>query len=599
MLEIGSLVDGKYKILSKIGQGGMSVVYLAMNEKANKPWAIKEVRKDGIKNFEIVRQGLIVETDLLKKLRHPNLPSIIDVIDGDGTFLIVMDYIEGRTLEGIIREQGVQEQAEVISWAKQLGDVMAYLHSQNPPVIYRDMKPANIMLKPDGKVMLIDFGTAREFKETGTADTTCLGTKGYAAPEQYGGHGQTDVRTDIYGLGATLYHLLTGHNPGDPPYELYPIRHWNPNLSSGLEEIILKCTQKNPEDRYQSCGELLYALEHYRELDTEYKRVQTLKWRIFLAASALTIAAGTGAAGFYMAERKVTSGTYESYLSSAETFAAADPEQCAEYYQNAIMLEPAKGEAYGELLKFFLWQNHDTADTAQSVCVFSDTEEQQIRRALGITGNRRKSNEEYLKENAAAYGKFAYDLGIAYFYSYNGTGNKAAARKWLKAAAGAEPSALLNEKNIKRAQNLYKIADYYDSLGVRNQAGDSMGSYSKYWQDLVHMAEEDAKNGSDNVNTLLLYKELTAQIVTNASGFKQAGITERQIKAQLEKAADILQKMEIVKGSANADYEQEMKKELKRNLRIAETIILSTFNTSNINADVQGGGENAADSAEN
>lgn len=231
--------------------------------------------------------------------------------------------------------------------------------------------------------------------------------------------------------------------------------------------------------------------------------------------------------------------------------------------------------------------------------MFSDTEEQQIRRALGITGNRRKSNEEYLKENAAAYGKFAYDLGIAYFYSYNGTGNKAAARKWLKAAAGAEPSALLNEKNIKRAQNLYKIADYYDSLGVRNQAGDSMGSYSKYWQDLVHMAEEDAKNGSDNVNTLLLYKELTAQIVTNASGFKQAGITERQIKAQLEKAADILQKMEIVKGSANADYEQEMKKELKRNLRIAETIILSTFNTSNINADVQGGGENAADSAEN
>ena len=120
MLEIGSLVDGKYKILNKIGQGGMSVVYLAMNERANKQWAIKEVRKDGVKNFDVVKQGLTVETDLLKKLHHPNLPSIIDVIDGDGTFLIVMDYIEGRHLESVIQEYGAQNQEDVIEWAKQL-----------------------------------------------------------------------------------------------------------------------------------------------------------------------------------------------------------------------------------------------------------------------------------------------------------------------------------------------------------------------------------------------------------------------------------------------------------------------------------------------
>ena len=112
------------------------------------------------------------------------------------------------------------------------------------------------MLKPDGNVMLIDFGTAREFKSTSVADTTCLGTQGYAAPEQFGGHGQTDARTDIYCLGATMYHLVTGHNPATPPYEMYPIRQWNPMLSSGLEEIILECTQRNPEDRYQSCAEL-------------------------------------------------------------------------------------------------------------------------------------------------------------------------------------------------------------------------------------------------------------------------------------------------------------------------------------------------------
>ena len=130
MLEIGSLVDVKYKILNKIGQGGMSIVYLAMNERANKQWAIKEVRKDGVQNFQAVKQGVIAETEMLKKLSHPNLPSIIDVIDRDGTFLIVMDYVEGRHLESVVKEYGAQSQEDVIEWAKQLCDVLSYLRSE-------------------------------------------------------------------------------------------------------------------------------------------------------------------------------------------------------------------------------------------------------------------------------------------------------------------------------------------------------------------------------------------------------------------------------------------------------------------------------------
>ena len=159
MLEIGSVVDGKYKILNKIGQGGMSVVYLAMNERANKPWAIKEIRKDGVSNYEVVKQNLIAETDILKRLNHPNLPSIIDVIDGEDTFLIVMDYIEGRPLSEALQREGAQPQDRVIEWAKQICDVLGYLHSRKPPIIYRDMKPSNVMLRPDGNIMIIDFGT--------------------------------------------------------------------------------------------------------------------------------------------------------------------------------------------------------------------------------------------------------------------------------------------------------------------------------------------------------------------------------------------------------------------------------------------------------
>ena len=604
MLEIGSLVDGKYKILNKIGQGGMSVVYLAMNERANKQWAIKEVRKDGVQNFEVVKQGLIAETEMLKKLSHPNLPSIIDVIDGDGTFLIVMDYIEGRHLESVVKEYGAQRQEDVIEWAKQLCDVLSYLHSRKPPIIYRDMKPSNVMLKPDGKVMLIDFGTAREFKENSVADTTCLGTQGYAAPEQYGGHGQTDTRTDIYCLGATLYHLLTGHNPSEPPYEMYPIRYWNPELSSGLEEIILKCTQKNPDDRYQNCGELLYALEHYNEMDLEYKRKQTLKWRAFLCSTALTVLAGAGAVGFKIAENTVTASTYEVYVEEAANLASTDPEQCIQYYKNAIALNPSDSLAYENLLNFFLWEHNDSAqgDTGneavsqQITCVFSDAEEQEIRKVLGTEENRNRRNEEYLKANVEAYDKFAYDLGIAYYFSYNGTGNKGAARKWLEIASEAEITEKLNEANINRAANLYKISEYYDSLGMRNQAGDSMASYADYWRDLQKTVEDDSASGN-NVNMLLAYKEMISQIANNAANFKSAGITRQQMENELDNAVEAVSNMKIVTGSANAEYEQELKDNLIESLGSARTIVNSTFNRENLATDTQGGEQNAADTA--
>lgn len=603
MLEIGSLVDGKYKILNKIGQGGMSIVYLAMNERANKQWAIKEVRKDGVQNFQVVKQGVVAETEMLKKLNHPNLPSIVDVIDGEGTLLIVMDYIEGQHLESVVTEYGAQSQEDVLQWAKQLCDVLAYLHSRKPPIIYRDMKPSNIMLKPDGKVMLIDFGIAREFKENSRADTTCLGTQGYAAPEQYGGRGQTDARTDIYCLGATLYHLLTGHNPSEPPYALYPIRYWNPRLSSGLEKIILKCTQKNPHDRYQNCGELMHALEHYHELDTAYRRKQTLKWRTFLCTVVLTVLFGMAAAGFRVAENTVMARTYGAYVEEADNLASTDPGRCVKYYKNAIALDPSEGTAYEGLLEFFLWKNNEsrqdkqtTAGSAgegqesqrtgrpQVICVFSDAEEQEMRRVLGTQENRNKSNEEYLTANRADYEKFAYDMGIAYYFSYNETGNKGAAKKWLEIASEAKPSGELNETMINRAKNLYKISEYYDGLGMRNQAGDSMMSFSGYWKDLMKIVDDDS-DGGNNVNMLLSYKEMTSQIVQNAANFKRAGITRWQMEDKLSDAADAVDRIKIITGSANAEYEQELKENLEETLDTARTIINSTFNTDNLAAD--------------
>ncbi len=253
-------VDNRYKILREIGRGGTSCVYLAENTRVHNYWAIKEVYKSSITGEGVESKTLIAESSLLTKLRHPGLPSIIDVIDCDQTFLIVMEYIDGISLDKLLENNGAQSQNDVLKWGQQLCDVLEYIHGQQPSIIYRDMKPANVMLKPDGNIVLIDFGMAREFKGYNTHDTTMLGTHGYAAPEQYSGNRQSDARTDIYGLGVTLYHLVTGRDPCQPPY-IDSIRSANPALSPQLDQIIQKCTELDPDKRYQNAHELSNALK--------------------------------------------------------------------------------------------------------------------------------------------------------------------------------------------------------------------------------------------------------------------------------------------------------------------------------------------------
>lgn len=552
MLENGTIIDGKYKILNKIGQGGMSVVYLAMNEKANKQWAIKEVRKDVSKDFEVIKQGLITEINLLKKLNHPNLPSIVDVIDTEDTFLIVMDYIEGNPLSVLLEERGAQPQDLVISWALQLCDVLSYLHMREQPIIYRDMKPANIMLKPSGEVILIDFGIAREYKRQNIADTTCLGTQGYAAPEQFGGQGQTDARTDIYCLGATLYHLLTGHNPSEPPYEMYPIRYWNENLSSGLEEIICTCTQKNPEDRYQNCEELRYALEHYMEMDDAYRRKERKELQIFGMTAGLAAISLIAAVVFQLAGNSLKTDNYETYLSNA--LVASSIEGAVESYQQAIRLSPEKKDAYMALLDRMMEDDN-----------FTENEAYAIRETLQYKVSNTQSCEEILAENAADYEDFAYQLGMAYFYSYEESGNKNNAKKWLQIAAESEN---LDSNKVERATRLLKISEYYLKIGVQSKSGDESTSYKDYWEDLKILAEGNIVEMDNEVTALMMYNEVAYQIATNAQKFVDAGVTVEEMTSMLE---SILSHMEtdIKATEQNQQRIEELTSKVEKNVEVA------------------------------
>lgn len=259
MLETGSLVKGRYEVTGLLAHGGMSWVYLAQDCLTGASLVIKEAMRRQACNDEIMEQSLILEGHLLKDLDNPHLPKIYEVVEEDQQILIVMDYVEGQSLDQILDQYGPLPPEMAIDCGLQICDVFAYLHSQSPPIIYRDMKPANVILQPDGMVKMIDFGTARTWKgdQERDSDTMLIGTEGFAAPEQFGGLGESDARTDIFCLGVTLFNLVTGHSPYTRPFGISPLGDWNPDLRDcELDRIIQRCTQRDPDSRYQSAQEL-------------------------------------------------------------------------------------------------------------------------------------------------------------------------------------------------------------------------------------------------------------------------------------------------------------------------------------------------------
>jgi tRNA A-37 threonylcarbamoyl transferase component Bud32 len=250
-----SLLAGRYLILKNIGQGGMAAVYQATDIRGNATVAIKEMSQDGLSPSEQQEalDSFRSEANMLMQLRHPNLPRVYEVFSEQGRQYLVMDYIEGQTLEQ--RQQaaggGALPQAEVLGWARQIGSVLGYLHAQKPPIIFRDLKPANIMVTPSGRIKLIDFGIARVFAPGRTQDTQVLGTPGFAPPEQYG-KAQTDARADIYALGCTLYQLLTGYDPATTPFSLPPMRSRNPAIPLSIQQAVERATRLDRDARYQT-----------------------------------------------------------------------------------------------------------------------------------------------------------------------------------------------------------------------------------------------------------------------------------------------------------------------------------------------------------
>ena len=413
MTKEGTILDGKYEIWKEVGRGGMSIVYLARDNRLNKQWAVKEIKNDGSKSAQTLLKGLEREANILKNVDHAVLPRIVDIINQEGTIYVVMDFIEGETISDRLKKEGAQPQELVIEWGMQLASALDYLHNMNPPVIYRDMKPSNVMIKPEGGVKLIDFGTAKEYVIENNADTTALGTRGYAAPEQFGdaqGRGiyNTDARTDIYNLGATLYHIVTGMNPCEPPYEIKPIRTWNPNLSTGLEKIITKCTQADPNDRYQNCAELMYDLEHYTELDDSYRKKNKNKMAAFVATFVLAVVAGITSFVGYKGMKKIDLENYNSYIEVGYEYSIqGEYEKAAAEYKKAFDLDGSRSDAYIKYMNVYISAyGEETGDKD-----LDKENQEKINFCLNTVANRVEEGRDGVDKND----EVIFELACAYF----------------------------------------------------------------------------------------------------------------------------------------------------------------------------------------
>ena len=557
MAEIGTVIEGKYEILKLIGKGGMSKVYLAMDNNLNKQWAIKEIVKEARnRNNEIIVQSAIAEANMMKKLDHPCLPRIVDIINRDNVIYVVMDYIEGEPLSKVLQQDGAQPQEVVLEWAESLCGVLEYLHSQNPPIIYRDMKPANVMLQPNGNVKLIDFGIAREYKEQNLEDTVSLGTKGYAAPEQFGGRGQTDARTDIYCLGVTLYHLLTGQNPCDPPYELYPIRQYNPNLSAGLENIIIKCTQLNPADRFDSCAELLYALRHLDESDEGYRKKQKRKIGFvagMFAASAVFLAGGFV---FNYLKTETNNSNYDNFMAVAQT--SVVDEEKVENYVRAIEIKPDSVEPYIGIV-----------DTYKSDASFTIEEENSLKKIIN-------PNLLLLRESEG-YDELAYEIGKTYWYYYeygktenddNQITRMTSSIQWFHDAVkyGTPGS-----DNYQLANTYEQIGTFYKEITVRVNEASDKGMYIEYFNSLSALLSGMGDEQSEMLK-LEVCKLCMNSLETYAYKIGTDGVSKESQTQMLDSIVSMVEGMET-----SSDKTNEMKEEILKRTESARDSIEKAY----------------------
>ena len=591
----------QYEILRELGRGGTSVVYLVKDKADGRNYALKVLRRDDNKpeafeqeadQLRARTKNLRAEAEVLQALCtdeqgnvacHPGIPAYREcVCDEKGEFAgFVMEYVEGRSLQKILEDGRAYTVREAVEAGLQLCGIMEQLHGQDPPMIFRDLKPANILVRPDGQFVLVDYGAVRKLRKSAGSDTMQLGTDGYAAPEQYGGWEQSDERTDIYGIGAVLHHMVTGRPPLDtglrPLREILGAEGESRQLDE-MAKILLLCCMTAPSMRYSSCKELGKALKgvlgscerggtakkrllgiagyrsrnagnRFRERAARGSREKVWNRFVWLANTAavclvLALVLAASAAGAKTAE-------YCALIEKARK--ETDFEEKKEAYRRAAALRPEDQEAYICFLREL------AAD-----CVITEEEKSALDDVLfgranagrlweKAAGNEEGNLERMRKKRPGDYAAFSVELGKAYFACYEG---------------GREAARLCFRNALSAAGLWFDDRDMAEAMEVVLGEEWSKGRIDA-WRELEETSTREAEMSGNGVFAAAVCKAAAAEIALSADRHREVG-------TDMEMAKEVVQVAEIFMENAENGriyVPERLREEMRTAVRSAERAV--------------------------
>lgn len=499
-LQVGDTVlKGRYEILKVIHTSGMANIYLVSDNNLKKQWCLKEIVKSEAGRNNIEYRSLLQEANILKSLNNSGIPRIVTSEEEGDSLFIVMDYVDGISVREYMRRHGAIKQDVAVKWIKQVCNILSYLHNRKHPIFYRDMKPDNIMIQEDMSIKLLDFGISVVItsEDTVIKKGDNLGTQGYAAPEQGVVGNKYDLRSDIYSLGMTMYHMLTGISPSVAKGKLRPIREVNSSLSKGLEVVVGKCIMRNPDDRYQTIEEVIYALNNYDILDTDYRKKAKRKINTTMGLFGMSVLLFTTSfipLGLYKGQQE---DFYKEKLEVAIRTGRTND------YIEAISLKPTKLQPYQGLI-----------ESLKEDGVFSKEEEKEL---LGLINPNLGSIQDE-KE----YGKLAYNIGKLYWFYYEGSDGDTVSSKWFKESM---------EANYKKEDSkvYYDLGNFKKEISMSIAESSDVGMYKEYWKDLM-----SAKNiDSGEIVELQIYNSIADAISTYSYKLAKDGISKEDMLTEV------------------------------------------------------------------
>lgn len=524
-----TILYDRYVVARHISVGrGMSNVYLVEDKQTSKLVVFKQIYdykiSEGkvsdkvLRTLKVEYYSLIKEAEIMQSLSNPGIPRTMS-IETDNNLrckYIIMDYINGQPASKFVRDSKAIPTEKAVRWIKQVCHIIGYLHGQDHgkmPIIYRDLKPDNIVIT-SSQVYLLDFGTAEKRMKNGQKPDHALGTAGYAAPEQMSKNNPLDTRSDIYTVGTTLYNLVTGISPWIKereennrfvPNKPLSILEVNPSLSQGLDEFIQRCTNPDPEKRYQTIEEATLALNNYPKLDKGHRKKQRTRLRITTSTLVLSMVCAIGSGVSFGMHSSQETQKYNNDLSVANQSGRVDD------YVNAISHDPLKLRPYQGLIEAIKQDGK-----------FDSEEENKL---LGLIS----PNLSDIKEEDE-YGDLAYDIGQLYWVYYESpsgdeTQGRVLSTKWFGDAID------LNAGDTELADIYFNIGMFDKNISSAIRESNDSGQYKEYWNNLNQV--QGGENGE--VAELQIYVTIAECINNYSNRLKSDGIPREDVEEEASK----------------------------------------------------------------